>query len=242
MTNFLKKLYLKLNIRLMHRLFSNVLENTFNNNSKNISRFLQYKALKETAEFVESNLTGIPSFKNKYQLLNHAINYIDKNSNGIICEFGVYQGGTISFIAKKLFSRQIYGFDSFEGLPESWNFLEKGAFKMSQLPKVPKNVELIKGWFDDTLPVFQAKTSKESIDFFHIDSDLYSSAKMTFKTFYSQFKIGSVIVFDEFFNYPGWKSGEAKAFFEFIDESKFGYQYLGYCNNSEQLAIMLIKK
>ena len=70
-------------------------------------------------------------------------------------EFGVNQGGTINFIAKRMPSRRIHGFDSFEGLPESWtgNQMEAGSFNnKGRMPKVPANVALHKGWFADTLP------------------------------------------------------------------------------------------
>lgn len=39
-----------------------------------------------------------------------------------------------------------------------------------------------------------------------------------------------VLVFDEFFNYPGWKYGEYKAFMEFVESNNVKYKYIGYCN------------
>ena len=49
----------------------------------------------------------------------------------------------------------IYGFDSFEGLPDAWiPGFPKGYFDMKgSLPPVAPNVQLIKGWFDETLPL-----------------------------------------------------------------------------------------
>jgi len=35
-------------------------------------------------------------------------------------EFGVYEGGTINFIAGLNPTKTIYGFDGFKGLPEEW--------------------------------------------------------------------------------------------------------------------------
>ena len=67
----------------------------------------------------------------------------------------------------KFTNNKVYGFDSFEGLPEKWrNGFEKGTFNRNgNLPKVNNNVELIKGWFDDTLPNFIKNQNKKS--FFH---------------------------------------------------------------------------
>ena len=50
---------------------------------------------------------------------------------------------------------------------------------------------------------------------------------------------GTVILFDEYFNYPGWQRGEFKAFQEFIKRTKKSYKYLTYNNNGEQVAIKL---
>jgi hypothetical protein len=51
----------------------------------------------------------------------------------MVCEFGVWKGATINYIASKT-PGPVHGFDSFEGLPEDWRpGFEAGAFK-SQAP------------------------------------------------------------------------------------------------------------
>jgi hypothetical protein len=50
----------------------------------------------------------------------------------------------------------------------------------------------------------------------------------------------TVVVFDEFFNYPGWQDGEYKAFNEFICENKLEYKYIGYNKYSEQVAVKIL--
>ena len=60
--------------------------------------------------------------------------------------------------------------------------------------------------------------------------------------FEKNFTENSVILFDEYFNYPGWMRGEYKAFMEFIEKTGFKYEYLGYSNTSEQVAVKLLKK
>jgi hypothetical protein len=74
----------------------------------------------------------------------------------------------------------------------------------------------------------------------HIDSDLYSSAKTIFKNLGHLIKSGTIIVFDEYFNYPGWERNEYKAFSEFIDENKKRYEYLGYVGIHSQVAVKIL--
>jgi hypothetical protein len=52
-------------------------------------------------------------------------------------------------------------------------------------------------------------------------------------------KSGTVIVFDEYFNYPGWQGGAFKAFKEFIAYSGLSYEYLTYNRLHEQVAVQI---
>jgi hypothetical protein len=62
---------------------------------------------------------------------------------------------------------------------------DKGAFALENLPRVEKNVKLIKGWFDKTLPTFIQK-EKRDIAYLHVDCDLYSSTKTIFEALGNQ--------------------------------------------------------
>jgi hypothetical protein len=106
------------------------------------------------------------------------------------------------------------------------------------LPEVRPNVHLIKGWFDQSLPVF-LESHPEKVDFLHIDSDLYSSARTVLTLLRDRIEPGTAIVFNEFFNYPGWKNGEYKAFNEFISQTGLGYEWLSYCCYDEQVAVRI---
>jgi hypothetical protein len=171
-------------------------------------------------------------------LLNMAIAKADLGDKKLICEFGVYSGGTINHIAS-LTRQPVYGFDSFEGLPEHWrDRIGKGHFKVASLPKVRPNVTLVKGWFNETLPTF-IKEHGEPVGFIHIDCDLYSSTKTVFELLAPRIHPGCVIVFDEYFNYPGWENGEHKAFQEFIQGAGLAYEYIGYNRCYEQVAVII---
>jgi hypothetical protein len=144
-------------------------------------------------------------------------------------EFGVFSGSSINYISK--FTNDIvYGFDSFEGLPENWRVgYGKGAFNRDgNLPSVNSNVNLIKGWFDKTLPEF-IKQKNMKVSFIHLDADLYSSTKYILDTLKDYIDNDCVFVFDELVNYPGFNgdTGELKAFYEFITENNFDYEWIG---------------
>jgi len=206
---------------------------------QNIERKLQEIALEETAQFVAQHMGGVPSFGNDFDLLQHAWKYVKPEARGLICEFGVWRGTTVNFIAS-LTPQMVYGFDSFEGLPEDWrDGFKKGRFRVSRLPKVPSNVQLIKGWFHETLPGFLAE-HKEPAIFLHVDCDLYSSARTVLELLRDRIQPGTVIVFDEFFNYPGWQQGEYKAFNEFMAVKGQRFEWLGYCRYHEQVALRMV--
>jgi len=149
--------------------------------------------------------------------------------NTLWLEFGVASGNTINYISK-FTDDTVYGFDSFEGLPEKWrDGFDKGAFGRSgNLPPVNKNVKLIKGWFSDTLIPF-IKTHNKKVTFIHLDADLYSSTKYILDVLKNYIDDGCIIVFDELVNYPGFDgdTGELKAFYEFITENKVNYSWIG---------------
>ena len=154
---------------------------------------------------------------------------LQHKSNTLWLEFGVAGGATINYISK-FTNDKVYGFDSFEGLPEKWrDGFEKGTFNRDgKLPNVNNNVELIKGWFDDTLDNF-IKTQNKKVSFIHMDADLYSSTKCVLNKLKDYLDKDCVIVFDELVGYPGFdgNTGELKAFYEFITENKVDYEWIG---------------
>ncbi|MCC7551729.1 MAG: class I SAM-dependent methyltransferase [Methanobacterium sp.] len=206
--------------------------------SRNIGRELQRRALKQTAIFIEENMLKTKSFPNKISLLKYALDISD--NNGLYVEFGVYEGVTLNLISSIVKNKIIYGFDSFEGLPEDWrDGFEKGFFKMENLPEVNENTKLVIGMFEDTLPNFVSKHN-EKCSFIHVDCDLYSSTTTIFKVLSDKIKKDTVIVFDEFFNYPGWKMGESKAFLEFVNSNNIKFEYIGYSLYDQQVAVRIL--
>ena len=171
-------------------------------------------------------------------------------SDTLWLEFGVASGSTINYISK-FTNDKVYGFDSFEGLPEKWrDGFDKGAFSSNGiLPIVNNNVELIKGWFNHTLPDF-LKNQNKKVSFIHLDADLYTSTKYVFDTLKDYIDKDCIIVFDELIGYPGFDgdNGELRAFYEFINENNVIYEWIGinrnptgnFADNGEQ-AILIIR-
>ena len=160
--------------------------------------------------------------------------------DGLVAEFGVYTGTTLTAIAQHFEPRVVHGFDSFEGLPEAWGGTEKGRgdFDIGGTPpELPvDNVEFHVGRFDETVPRF-AGAYDGPFGFVHLDADLYSSTKTVFDTLRSWFVPGTVIVFDEYFGYHGWRLHEHRAFEEFLDATGLSFHALsiGHMNLAVRL-------
>jgi hypothetical protein len=181
----------------------------------------------DSARFVLENIP-LHLGKDHYTLRRDAV--LAAPEGGLFVEFGVWQGNWLREMAA-VRDVQFYGFDSFEGLPEAWADFPAGSFDLGgRLPEMPDNVELVKGWFDASLPPFLAE-HPEPISFAHIDCDLYSSTKTVFDLAGSRFVEGSQIVLDDFLFQPGWEREEHRAFFEFIEREGWSFQYTGYANS-----------
>jgi len=157
---------------------------------------------------------------------------LQNKPNTLWLEFGVFSGKTINYISS-FTTEKVYGFDSFEGLPEKWrDGFDKSTFNLGgNLPSVNDNVVLKKGWFNETLPEFVEfiKSENKKISFIHIDCDIYSSTKTILDNLKYYFDEDCIIIFDELVNYCGFDgdTGELKAFYEFITENKVEYEWIG---------------
>lgn len=225
---------------MLKNMLKNMLDKAFDysygKNKQNISRRLEERALDSTCAYIEQSMATVKPQKNAFGVMDTALSQV--KLEGLICEFGVFSGNSINHIASEV-SQVVHGFDSFEGLPEFWREgFDKGAFEVNSLPKVHSNVQLHKGWFNDTLPVFVQK-HKEIISLLHIDCDLYSSTKTILEFLGDRIVSGTVIVFDEYFNYPLWQHGEYKAFQEFVESKKILYRYITYNLYHEQVAVII---
>ncbi len=158
-------------------------------------------------------------------------------AKGLTLEFGVYHGRSLGLIAERVGSK-VHGFDSFRGLPEDWTPAEPaGSYSTEgRKPAVPAHVELHEGWFSDSLPEFLA-SHREPVRLVHIDCDLYSSTRTVLEHLAPRLKKGSILVFDDYLGYPGWREHEYRAFQEFAREASLEWRYLGFAVLDRQAAV-----
>ena len=177
--------------------------------------------MKKSAIFLKSNDIR------KYSI-SKALNN-SNNSDNLFLEFGVYKGDSINLFGKFLqqHNRQIYGFDSFDGLEEEWNMNDYnpiGRFSLNKKsPKVVKNVNLITGKVQNTLEKFLEDKKDKKIIFAHMDMDTYTPSTYTLSKIKPFLCKGSVILFDEFYGFPNWQHHEYKAFTETFNENEYKY-------------------
>lgn len=167
-----------------------------------------------------------------YMAIKYATELTKTSEYRDVLEFGVFKGHTINIIRNILpLHFNVYGFDTFTGLPEDWvdpngkiagsGACKKGAFDaQGEIPHID-NVTFYKGLFQDTLKEY-IKNAK-NIALLHIDSDLYSSAKFVLSCLNDYIVKDTIILFDEWFYRSEGEfhsNHEQKAFYEWIEENK----------------------
>ena len=157
---------------------------------------------------------------------------------GDYLEFGVSRGASMTYMHRvtkklKLKNVRMFGFDSFQGMPESAEVEDGGEWKPGQFASTMDetraflnsyNVDwnrthLIQGWFEDTLN--SATTEKYNIrkaSVIMVDCDIYSAAKVALNYSLPMIQDYAVIFFDD------WRDditfGEYKAYSEFLAENE----------------------
>ena len=157
---------------------------------------------------------------------------------GDYLEFGVYVGTSLACMHDALVEQglddvRLFGFDSFEGLPQdaatddtqTWQAgqfnspLEATVANLSAKGVDSSRVRLVDGWYDETLAPESAATydiGKAGV--IMIDCDLYSSASAALRFCAPLIRDDAVILFDDW--WPGTlgsrNAGEKRAFEEFL--------------------------
>jgi hypothetical protein len=161
---------------------------------------------------------------------------------GSVVEFGVFEGNALNDLAtirEELNSeREIYGFDSFAGLPEPVAGLDSPAFYKGQFVSPLEVAEqklrvserpylhLIKGWFSNTLYASPA-CDIEHVAYARIDCDLYESTVHCLDWLTSRLQYGGILVFDDW-TYD-LDIGETRAFYEWSKaHHEFSFEFIYY--------------
>lgn len=159
-------------------------------------------------------------------VLGTALNYA-KHREGICLEFGVHSGASLKLSAQRLPNHRFFGFDSFKGFPNDgrpdWN----KNFAITPPSNLPKNCDLVEGFFSNTLPEF-LHNNTENVAFINIDCDIYSSTATILNELEIAGRIGpgSIIYFDEIINYKTALWNESLALFELLDRTGWGVEWL----------------
>jgi hypothetical protein len=202
-------------------------------------------ASEESARYVVEHMRAVPNFETDYDLHRWvACTQLDRSllAHGLVLEFGVATGRTLNQFARWLPHKTVYGFDGFDGLPEDWTSrMRKGFFARDHLPRVRSNCKLIVGWFNETLAGF-VERHPEPVALLHVDCDLYSSTVTVLDCLQHQIHPGTVIVFDEYINYPGWQQDEFRAWQEFVARHGIEYDYIGRVSRHQKVAVRVTKK
>ncbi|OZE81528.1 hypothetical protein CH305_09860 [Rhodococcus sp. 15-649-2-2] len=198
------------------------------------------EAAAQSAEFAEEMMPQAPTFLRPHATLRFALGEV--SIRGMALEFGVASGTTLEIIAEELASRKditvVAGFDVFSGLPETWRTgFPKGLFEQESIPEVP-GAQIVPGLFEESLPGF-LKGHHEKLAFLHLDADLYSSTVTVLDLVADRLAVGTVIVFDEYFNFPGWRNHEYRAWTEFVARTGTEFDYLGYTADNEQVVVRI---
>jgi hypothetical protein len=186
----------------------------------------------DSQEYQAQNLADVPSYASDLRL--HRAVSQQVLQGGYILEFGVATGRSIRHWAELFPTHDIYGFDGFEGIYEDWNGMPAGTFAQRP-PRVPGNVRLVVGRFDQTLPGW-CESHKGFASLIHIDCDLYAATKDVLYHLRDRIRTGTIIVFDEYWNHDTWLQDEYLAW----QEEGIPYEYIGRVSRHQKVAIRVI--
>jgi predicted O-methyltransferase YrrM len=182
---------------------------------------LQLAAFVDGAEYAAEHMRGAHASTDKNEVFLRGLDQAPQD--GLFLEFGVGCGRTINLAAGHV-NVTVHGFDRFEDQRKEW---QPGVPPKRRRPSVRPNVTLHVGRFQDTLPGFAA-ANDASIAFLHANFRHYTSTEIIFQHLGDRLRPGTVIVFDRYFNFPGWRNHAYRSFQELVQERSLSYRYLAY--------------
>jgi hypothetical protein len=161
-----------------------------------------------------------------YPILSLINEFID--TTGLWLEFGTGSGISTNQISH-YYQNTLYSFDSFT--PNPYNRF-KNAKQIAMPSHLNNNIEIITGWFLDTIPDFTNKYLSEKekenyISFLHIDCDSYQSTCQVLNELCKYIKDGCMIVFGKLLNFSNFHLHQLKSFYEFVQKYKIKFKWIG---------------
>jgi len=196
----------------------------------------EVRAAREAELFAAEHLGEARQCPNPDETIRFATDLV--SIDGTVVDVGVTTGKTLARIVAFLRDREVYGFGMSSGLPEDWRpGFPAGSFKQDGLPEL-RGATIVDGPFGETLPKYVAEHS-EPIALLHVDTSIYSTTVQALEILDERIVTGTVIVLDEFFNYPGWQDHEFKAWGEYIERTGVRFRYEGYTFDNEQVVVTI---
>ncbi|MFF3767676.1 TylF/MycF/NovP-related O-methyltransferase [Streptomyces sp. NPDC001922] len=173
-----------------------------------------------------------------------ATRYVSRHGlPGAVVECGVWRGGSMQAVARTLLSigdtsRDLYLFDTFEGMPPPtekdrrrdgemasdllsrrskdhpiWAIatLDDVQEGMAQIPYPEDRVHYVPGRVEDTIPA----GAPEEIAVLRLDTDWYASTRHELEYLYPRLVSGGVLLIDDY----GWWQGSREAVDEFLEKT-----------------------
>jgi len=146
-----------------------------------------------------------------------------KETRGCVVECGVWRGGMAAGIGSVMGSdRTYYLCDSFEGLPPAKDIdgdaalrwqrdttsqyyydncsAEERYAKEAMAMAGIESFELVKGWFDKTMPILELA---DSIALLRLDGDWYESTMACLEALFDKVATGGLIIVDDYYTWDG---------------------------------------
>jgi hypothetical protein len=180
------------------------------------------------------------------------------NVHGSILDLGVNAGQSLftwahlsSILEPVNYTREIIGFDTFEGIPEVTGedltgtspsaHLKKGGFRYSDVDQLSnavrvydsnrfighiEKIRLVQGDVCQTLPKFIEDNQHLVVSLLHLDMDVYKPTRLALELILPRMPKGAVVVFDEVNQVP--YPGETKAIVDSIGLHNLRLQRFGF--------------
>jgi O-methyltransferase len=168
---------------------------------------------------------------------------------GCVVECGVWRGGMSAGMAEALGpDRRYYLFDSFEGLPEAkpidgpaalqWQTDKNGATyhdncraeqefaERAMRMSGARDYQLIKGWFDQTLPNF---VPEQPIAILRIDADWYDSVMCCLVHLTRHLAPGAIVILDDYWTWDGCSKATHRFLADRDATARLATPYEGVC-------------
>jgi len=200
---------------------------------QSVPMLMRQDAVMDSFTYAKENMKGAYSFLDRFDGLRLSIREAKRRfpARNLVLEFGVYNAGMINHQARKFPDLDFVGFDSFEGLQQHWSGMapEKTFDLGGRLPRVRRNVGLVKGWFAESGPRWKMQNPAAGIPLLvHVDCDTYAATVDVLELCADYVEHGLVIHFDDYFGFPDWRSGGYKALKEISEQRRWRLTYLSY--------------